>query len=249
VTVHTATGTAPKNVSGEQQSSQWVQKMFAGIAPRYDLLNHLLSFNIDKKWRRALLSELTPVSKMQGATILDLCCGTGDVLLELQSSSIGKVVGADFCHPMLVAAQAKIRRAGFKSPLFEADALNMPLADDNFDAITIAFGFRNLVNYQDGLKECRRVLKCGGVLIILEFSHPRATITRFAYGAYSRLLLPILGGVISGSVEAYSYLPDSISKFPHAEQLREMMAAAGYSDCRFRLLSGGIAALHIGRKE
>jgi demethylmenaquinone methyltransferase / 2-methoxy-6-polyprenyl-1,4-benzoquinol methylase len=245
----TARGTTPPGATGEQQAAQWVQRMFGEIAPKYDLLNHLLSFNIDRGWRRALMKSLACVLSRPDAAILDLCCGTGDVLLDLQSVAAAPVMGVDFCHPMLVAAHDKARRHGFRAPLIEADALQLPYRPATLDAISIAFGFRNLANYQAGLREFHRVLKPGGILAILEFSHPPGLVVRTAYGVYAKVLLPLIGRLISGSGEAYTYLPESIQKFPCAEELRAMMAAAGFDDTRFQLLTGGIAALHTGRKS
>lgn len=243
------TGTTPPGTAGEVQASQWVQRMFAGIAPKYDLLNHLLSFNIDKGWRKILVERLSPVLQRPDAKVLDLCCGTGDVLLDLQEVAAVPVMGADFCHPMLVSAQAKAGRKGFHAPLFEADALALPLSTHSLDAIAISFGFRNLANYASGLGELHRVLKPGGVLVILEFSHPPGIIVKLGYGFYSSVLLPAIGSLISGSREAYTYLPDSIRKFPRATKLAEMMTSAGFSETNFELLTGGIAALHIGRRS
>jgi|SRR5947209_20219877 len=133
-----AAGTTPPGASGEQQAARWVQQMFASIAPRYDFINHLLSFNIDRSWRQALVKQLSPVLASPGRRILDLCCGTGDVLLELQRAGTSRIMGADFCHPMLVSAQSKARERGFDASLFEADALQLPLAADTLDAITIS---------------------------------------------------------------------------------------------------------------
>jgi demethylmenaquinone methyltransferase / 2-methoxy-6-polyprenyl-1,4-benzoquinol methylase len=244
----TAPGTTPPGTDNEQQAAQWVQRMFADIAPRYDLLNHLLSFNIDRGWRKALRQHLASVLSRPEAKILDLCCGTGDVLLDLQAVSAARVLGADFCHEMLVSARTKAERAGFHAPLFEADALKLPIADGSLDAVSIAFGFRNLANYGAGLCELHRVLKPGGILAILEFSHPRRGAIRAGYRFYSRVLLPLVGSLVSGSRSAYAYLPDSIRKFPEAERLRGMMDAAGFTT-RFQLLTGGIAALHLGTKS
>jgi len=222
--------------------------MFSDIAPRYDLLNHMLSFNIDRGWRKALVQRLTPSLRLPGARVLDLCCGTGDVLLDLQTVAAKPVIGADFCHPMLLAAAGKARARGFAAPLFEADALELPLAANSLDAISIAFGFRNLVNYRAGLAECLRVLKPGGVLAILEFSHPPSLAMRAAYGFYSSVLLPLIGALVSGSSEAYKYLPESVKKFPQAEELRAMFEAEEFVNAGFELLTGGIAALHTGEK-
>jgi demethylmenaquinone methyltransferase / 2-methoxy-6-polyprenyl-1,4-benzoquinol methylase len=247
--VNTTAGTTPPGTSSERQAAEWVQRMFAGIAPKYDLLNHLLSFNIDRGWRRALMKRLAPVLSRENAKVLDLCCGTGDVLFDLQSIAATPVMGADFCHEMLVSARHKATRHSLQAPLIEADALQLPLADASLDAISISFGFRNLANYSAGLREFHRVLKPGGVLAILEFSHPRGLAMKTAYGFYSRVLLPAIGSAISGSSEAYTYLPDSIRKFPRAEELSAMMKAEGFSETHFNLLTRGIAALHVGQKS
>lgn len=242
-------GTSPPGVTGEKQAADWVQSTFAQIAPRYDLLNHLLSFNIDRGWRKALLRCLADKLHQPDARILDLCCGTGDVLLDLQSAAKASIIGADFCHPMLVGARQKAQGRQFQASLVEADALQLPLADEVLDAISIAFGFRNLTNYRAGLEELSRVLKPGGVLAILEFSHPRRFLMRAAYGLYSRFVLPAVGRVVSGSREAYSYLPESIRRFLGPEELKDMISAAGFSQSSYELLTGGIAALHVGRKS
>jgi len=247
--VTSASGTTPPGTSGEEQAAEWVRRMFAGIAPRYDFINHLLSFRIDRAWRKALMERLTPVLQRPDATVLDLCCGTGDVLLEFQRVATMPVLGADFCHPMLIAAREKAAQQGFAAALFEADALQLPLAENTLDAISISFGFRNLANYARGLAELHRVLKPGGVLAILEFSHPPGLVMKTAYGVYSRVLLPIIGTLISGSREAYGYLPDSIRKFPQAEELRQMMNGVGLVNTKYQLLTGGIAALHLALKS
>ncbi len=247
--VRIAAGTTPPGTSGEQQAARWVRQMFSAIAPRYDFINHVLSLNIDRSWRKALLRQLSPVLAASGAKVLDLCCGTGDALLDLQSIAATQVMGADFCHPMLLSAQQKALQKGFRAPLFEADALELPLKPDSLDAISIAFGFRNLANYRHGLLELHRVLKPGGMLAILEFSHPPGIVMKTAYGLYSRALLPVIGTLISGSSEAYRYLPDSIRKFPAAPELGDMLQQAGFVETRFQLLTGGIAALHVGTKS
>jgi demethylmenaquinone methyltransferase / 2-methoxy-6-polyprenyl-1,4-benzoquinol methylase len=241
-------GAAPPGVADEKQAATWVREMFSGVAARYDVLNHLLSFNIDRGWRRRLLARVEPILDRKDAAILDLCCGTGDVLLELQRNTTVPIYGADFCHPMLVAARKKINGRGLRSRLFEGDALQLPLRDRSLDLITIAFGFRNLANYQAGLAELYRVLQPGGTLVILEFSHPRGLLMRGSYRLYSRVLMPLVGGVISGSRTAYTYLPESIEKFPQAEALQGMMQQQGFCGTTFELLTSGIAALHAGKR-
>jgi demethylmenaquinone methyltransferase / 2-methoxy-6-polyprenyl-1,4-benzoquinol methylase len=242
-------GTHPPGAGDERQAARWVQDMFAEVAPRYDFLNHLLSFNVDRGWRKVLRDELASTLARKDARVLDLCCGTGDVLLDLQSSAQTNILGADFCHPMLLAAQRKVWRRGFRSPLFEADALVLPLRDGTLDAIAISFGFRNLASYEMGLTELHRVLKPGGMLAILEFSHPPGWLMKNAYGFYSRVLLPAIGSIVSGSRDAYTYLPESIGKFPSAAMLRQMMIDTGFHGARFQLLTSGVAALHLGTKN
>jgi demethylmenaquinone methyltransferase/2-methoxy-6-polyprenyl-1,4-benzoquinol methylase len=224
-----------------EDKARWVQGMFGRIAGRYDLLNHLLSFNLDKRWRARTVKRvsnlLTP-----GARVLDLCCGTGDVLVALENRGAW-IAGSDFCHPMLLEARRKS-----KSPLFEADALNLPLKNDSLDLITCAFGFRNLANYDHGLEEFLRVLKPGGVAAILEFSQPTNRGFGAVYGFFSNRVLPKVGGMISGSADAYSYLPESIKKFPGAEALAGQMKDAGFQRVEFERMTGGAVALHLGTK-
>lgn len=239
------TGTTPRGISDEQQASRWVRGMFGKIAGRYDLLNHLLSFQLDKRWRARTVDRIAAVLRDERAVVLDLCCGTGDVMLALEERRGAAVLGSDFCHPMLTEAQRKIAARRFRSPLFEADALELPLRDESLDLVTIAFGFRNLANYRRGLVELRRVLKPGGRLAILEFSQPSNRLWAAIYGFFSTKVLPVVGGWISGSREAYSYLPESIAKFPGAEQLAQEMEAAGFARVEFERMTGGSVALHI----
>jgi demethylmenaquinone methyltransferase / 2-methoxy-6-polyprenyl-1,4-benzoquinol methylase len=244
----TSSGTTPRGVSGEEAASRWVRGMFGRIAGRYDLLNHLLSFNLDKRWRARAVERVGDLLERPGARVLDLCCGTGDVLLSLETHRGSAVWGSDFCHPMLLEAQRKIAARGMRSPLFEADALALPLREDSLDLITVAFGFRNLANYHSGLAELTRVLKPGGVLAILEFSQPANRAFGALYGFFSTRVLPWVGGIVSGSREAYSYLPESIQKFPGAQELADQMRAAGFKSVEFEPLTYGAVALHVGHK-
>jgi demethylmenaquinone methyltransferase/2-methoxy-6-polyprenyl-1,4-benzoquinol methylase len=166
----------------------------------------------------------------------------------LATTAKALAIGADFCHPMLVTAHKKAEQNGFQPRLIEADAMELPLAANSLDAIAIAFGFRNLANYQEGLVELHRVLKPGGILAILEFSHPSRRWMKASYGLYSNILLPSIGALVSGSRSAYSYLPESVRKFPGAEEFRIMLERAGFFETKFELLTGGIAALHTGTK-
>jgi demethylmenaquinone methyltransferase/2-methoxy-6-polyprenyl-1,4-benzoquinol methylase len=242
------TGTTPPGVTSEQAASRWVRDMFGRVAGRYDLLNHALSFNLDKRWRRRTVERVAPILARPGARVLDLCCGTGDVLLALEARRGSPVFGSDFCHPMLVEAGRKIERRGLTSPLFESDALALPLADASLDLVTTAFGFRNLANYEKGLQELLRVLKPGGLAAILEFSQPTNRVFGAFYGFFSTRVLPWVGGMVSGSRDAYTYLPESIKKFPGAEELATAMRSAGFSRVEFDRMTGGAVALHLGWK-
>ena len=232
-----AEGAAPPGAAGEEEASRWVRGMFGRVAHRYDLLNHLLSFNLDRTWRARTVRELRAALETPGARVLDLCCGTGDLLVARGG------LGVDFCHPMLVQARRKRPHAA----LVEADALALPLADRSLDVAATAFGFRNLANYEKGLREIQRVLKPGGMAAILEFSQPPSALFAALYRFYSRRILPAVGGAVSGERGAYEYLPESVRKFPSAERLADMMGEAGFVEVRFERLTGGIVALHLGR--
>jgi demethylmenaquinone methyltransferase/2-methoxy-6-polyprenyl-1,4-benzoquinol methylase len=219
--------------------------MFSGIAKRYDLLNHLLSGNVDKRWRRIVATRVREKLSSNRARVLDVACGTGDLALTLFESTGARVVGTDFCRPMLQIAANKLAR---EIPLIEGDALNLPFRDGSFEAVTIAFGLRNLASVEGGLAELRRVLKPGGWVAVLEFSRPANAMLRPVFGLYFTKVLPLMGGLISGSPRAYSYLPASVQKFPDQRQLSLLMQRAGFDRVEFENLTGGIAALHTGRR-
>ena len=239
-------GATPEGARSEQEAATWVRAMFGRVAPRYDLANHLLSFNIDRLWRARTVRRVKPILERPGARVLDICCGTGDLVMALQRIARGPVLGSDFCHPMLVAAREKVARRRAAALLFESDALRLPVRDGALDLITVAFGFRNLANYEDGLREMRRVLRPGGMAAILEFSQPPGAVFGALYGFYSRRVLPWIGGVLTGSGDAYRYLPESIRKFPAAPQLAEDMRRAGFAEVSFQRFTGGSVALHVG---
>ena len=221
--------------------------MFGRVAPRYDLANHLLSANIDKHWRSVTVRRVRDILLRPNSRVLDLACGTGDLLVALEREAGRALYGSDFCHPMLAGAQIKLNRAALKSKLFEADGLALPVNDASLDLITIAFGFRNFANYRAGLREMRRTLKPGGALAILEFTQPPNPAFAALYNWYTRRILPILGGIISGAPEAYKYLPESVRKFPDAPELATMMQDEGFNKVDWEYLTLGIVALHIGR--
>jgi demethylmenaquinone methyltransferase/2-methoxy-6-polyprenyl-1,4-benzoquinol methylase len=238
-------GTTPNGAQTEEQAASWVRGMFGRIAPRYDLLNHLLSFNIDRYWRNRTVQRVETVLRRPGARVLDLCCGTGDLMLALAARRGGEVLGSDFCHPMLVEANRKTSVRHATARLFEADGLTLPVRDGSLDLITIAFGFRNFVNYRRGLEEMYRVLRKDGMLAILEFSQPPNPLLSAGYNFYSKAILPRLGGLISGSSDAYTYLPESVRRFPGAAELADEMRRVGFSQVGFERLTGGIVALHL----
>jgi demethylmenaquinone methyltransferase/2-methoxy-6-polyprenyl-1,4-benzoquinol methylase len=233
----------------EAAHEQAVKEMFAGIAGRYDLLNHVLSLNIDRTWRRKVRRSLADTLDRQDAVVLDVACGTGDLSIELQRGSRARVIGTDFCRPMLTIADEKSGSERLDIPFVEADAMQLGFADGTFHAVTIAFGLRNLPNYEDGLRELCRVLQLGGKLVILECSHPRMPVFRELYDFYFSRILPKIGGLVSGSSAAYTYLPNSVAKFPDQKTLAAMMQRAGLHDIKFENLTGGIAALHSGVKN
>jgi len=245
------TGTTPQGARGEAEAAGWVRAMFGRIAPRYDFANHLLSFEMDRLWRARTVRRVRPVLERPEARVLDICCGTADLVLALERGRPrggAAVLGSDFCHPMLVGAAAKVAERQAHARLFEADAMRLPLADSSLDLLTVAFGFRNLANYEAGLREMRRVLRPGGLAAILEFSQPPNAAFAALYHFYSRRMLPWIGGLVTGSRDAYTYLPESVRKFPSAEELAEAMRRVGFGEVRFERWTGGIVALHVGSK-
>jgi demethylmenaquinone methyltransferase / 2-methoxy-6-polyprenyl-1,4-benzoquinol methylase len=242
-------GTQPEGAQDPQEASRRVREMFTRIAPRYDLLNHLLSAQMDRLWRARAARELAPILQRPGAVVLDLCCGTGDLAFALQRKAKARILGADFSHTMLVRACEKSHAAKANGtapiPFLEADALHLPFADRSFDLVTSAFGFRNLASYEDGLKEILRVLKPDGSIAILEFAEPPPGFLGDAYRFYTRTMLPKIGAMISGDSEAYAYLPKSVARFFRPEELASTMNAAGYKQVRFHLMTLGSVALHM----
>ena len=227
-----------------------VQQMFAGIAHRYDFLNHFLSLSVDRYWRRKAVRKVGECLGSGRHLCLDLCSGTGDLALDLRRILGTEVVASDFCHPMLVRSLQKLRAKGFERSVcpVEADALDLPFQPDAFGAVTIAFGLRNLQDPVRGLEEMKRVLRNGGALVILEFSRPVLPVFRSVFSFYFRFILPWLGTLISGTTGPYQYLQASVQTFPGQEELAKWMRSVGFRDVGYRNLTGGIAALHWGSK-
>ena len=231
-----------------QSTARAVRAMFAAVARRYDFLNHFLSLGRDIAWRKATARALRHALARPGSLAADVCCGTGDLALALEGHSAGTVVGTDFCHPMLQRAREKGKQRAGKLFFLEADTLALPFRNDSLDVVSVAFGFRNLANYQEGLGEMHRVLKRGGTLAILEFSTVRWPVFGPLFRFYFHHILPRLGTWISGVSGPYKYLPDSVSRFPRQEELATAMRGAGFRDVTYRNLTGGVAALHLGEK-
>ena len=244
-------GTRPDGARDESEAAARVREMFGRIAPRYDLLNHLLSLDIDKIWRRRVATRFGATLRNPAARVLDLCSGTGDLALAFRKEGPqgAEIVGSDFVPEMLERARAKASALGANIAFVEADALALPFGDASFDLVACSFGFRNLANYEHGLREIFRVLKPGGAAAILEFAEPRGKFFGGIYRFYFRRVLPHLGALISGNGAAYTYLPSSVSKFPSPESLQAQFSAAGYEDARFERWTGGIVTLHTARKH
>ena len=222
--------------------------MFSAIAPRYDLLNHVLSCNVDRLWWWRTARSFSHILKRPEARALDLCCGTGDMTLALakyRPASGVPILAADFARPMLVRAAVKVATKNIR--VLESDALQMPLPDASVDLIVSAFGFRNLADYETGLREIYRLLRPEGEIGILEFSEPRGLLGK-GYRIYFRQVLPRIGTLISGVSGAYSYLPASVARFPEPPEMLERMKAAGFRQVSWTAYSFGIAGLFRGKK-
>jgi demethylmenaquinone methyltransferase/2-methoxy-6-polyprenyl-1,4-benzoquinol methylase len=249
-----AKGTRPDGAVTEADASEKVRDMFTQIAPRYDLLNHLLSFELDRLWRSRAARQLKHILERPDARVLDLCCGTGDLAFSLARAGRARIIGADFAHTMVVRAKEKSATVTPAAdgqppthiPFFEADALRLPFADATYDLVTIAFGFRNLANYEAGLREIQRVLKPGGTAAILEFTEPPDGLLGDLYRWYFCTVLPKIGGLISGDQAAYRYLPKSVARFFRPAELAAFMTTAGFHSVDYRVWTFGTVALHTG---
>lgn len=242
-------GAKPMGTQDKSHASQAVQQMFNTIAPRYDLLNHVLSANVDRLWWRRTARRFSTVLANPDSAVLDICCGTGDLtmaLLKHRARNARPIIAADFAHSMLSrGAQKFSTRSGNRAQAIaiEADALHLPLRSESLDLVVTSFGFRNLANYEAGLREFHRVLKPGGQLGILEFSEPGGVIGKI-YALYFRRVLPTIGRLICGSEGPYSYLPSSVGAFPPPVELVAMIRTASFSDCAWQPYTFGIAGLY-----
>jgi demethylmenaquinone methyltransferase/2-methoxy-6-polyprenyl-1,4-benzoquinol methylase len=232
---------------GGAEKRAYVRRIFSEIAPSYDLLNHLLSFNVDKRWRRRALEALAWTRAPEGVYV-DLCAGTLDVSAELarRPGFAGRIIGADFAEPMLRAGRGKVAGAAVRPVV--ADALELPIGDGAASGAIVAFGIRNVQDLDACLREVRRVLAPGARFVILEFTTPRSAVVRFGYHAYFHHVLPLIGGAVSGHRTAYKYLPQSVATFPDERALARRMEEAGLRNVGWRSLSLGIAAIHWGER-
>lgn len=243
-------GAAPEGAADRAQAAAKVREMFTAIAPRYDVLNHVLSMQVDRFWWWRAARTFRHILQRSDATVLDLCCGTGDMTSALlaraqKSRATPKIIGADFSHAML--QRATIKSLGNALRWMEADALNLPVTGASFDLVTSAFGFRNLADYDAGLREIYRVLKPEGEIGILDFGEPKGIVGWF-YRLYFRYVLPAIGAVISGIEGPYKYLPASVARFPAPEQMLERMRTAGFRDVSWTPYTLGIAGLYRGKR-
>jgi demethylmenaquinone methyltransferase / 2-methoxy-6-polyprenyl-1,4-benzoquinol methylase len=247
-------GAAPQGATDQRTAAQAVREMFTSIAPRYDLLNHVLSFNVDRMWWRRTARTFRHILMRPDARVLDLCCGTGDMTFALRRQAGGplkQLLGADFSHAMLQRAAAKSHAnlSDHCAPgWLEADALNLPLPGEQFDLVTSAFGFRNLADYDAGLREICRVLRPGGECGILDFGEPKGAMGTI-YRIYFKLVLPRIGAMVSGVPGPYTYLPASVERFPKPDEMLTRMRAAGFSEASWTPYTFGIAGLYRGKKQ
>jgi demethylmenaquinone methyltransferase/2-methoxy-6-polyprenyl-1,4-benzoquinol methylase len=250
----TNTGAKPIGAQDEASAAQSVQQMFNSIAHRYDLLNHVLSANIDRLWWRRTARRFQSVLANPNAAVLDICCGTGDMTMALLKHRPGNarpILAADFAHAMLLRGSQKFSTPGPRNATaiaLEADALHLPLRSSSLDLIITAFGFRNLANYEAGLREFHRVLKPGGQLGILEFSEPGGLVGK-AYSVYFHHVLPAIGRMICGQDGPYSYLPISVGSFPSPSEMLALMAKSGYRNCAWQAYTFGVAGLYTAVRQ
>jgi demethylmenaquinone methyltransferase/2-methoxy-6-polyprenyl-1,4-benzoquinol methylase len=249
----TVVGATPEGASDRRSAARAVREMFTSIAPRYDLLNHLLSFNIDRMWWRRTAHTFHHILARPDTRILDLCCGTGDMTFALRrqaGKSSPQVFGVDFSHAMLQRAAAKsspAARNGTRLGWIEADALRLPFPGAHFDLVTSAFGFRNLADYDGGLSEIVRLLRVGGECGILDFGEPKGAIGAL-YRVYFKQVLPRVGTMISGVRGPYAYLPASVERFPAPEEMLQRMRRSGFAEATWTPYTFGVAGLYRGKK-
>lgn len=244
-------GASPEGSRDRDSAARAVREMFTSIAPRYDLLNHVLSLNVDRLWWRRTARAFRHILAHSEACVLDLCCGTGDMTFALRrqaGKNSARIIGADFAHAMLQRASSKSKhQESLSLRWIEADALALPFPSRHFDLVTSAFGFRNLADYDRGLREIVRVLRPGGACGILDFSEPKGMMGML-YRVYFKEVLPRIGTIISGVRGPYAYLPASVLRFPEPKEMLERMKTAGFAEATWTPYTFGIAGLYRGKK-
>ena len=235
----------PEFIHSGEEKKAYVQKMFDDVAPRYDFLNHLLSFGIDIYWRKKLIKYMNVQNEQY---VLDVATGTGDVLFELKKRFSIKAVGLDYAFNMVKIASQKAESLDSKPLFVQGDGESLPFEANNFDRISISFGFRNIGHYEKALSEFNRVLKPGGLLAILEFSEPPSTLINSLYQFYFHKILPKIGALLSRA-DAYRYLPESVHYFPPREEICQLMINAGFKRAEVYDLTFGISSVFLGYKD
>lgn len=240
---------SPQSQPGAISSQDDVQKMFDTIVPRYDLMNHIMTFGMDFRWRKMMAKQ---ASKLQNGEpsdfVVDVACGTGDVAFEIERVGVPLVTGLDYSSGMIAEAQRKAKKRRSEVNFLEGDAMEMPFDDEKASAATISFGMRNLPDYAAGVKEMARIVKPGGKVICLEATPYHRPILKIPFNFYFNQVLPVIGKLLTGEYEAYKYLPDSVKHFPNADELADTFREAGLVDVKYNLLGFGSVALHIGVK-
>lgn len=237
--------TLSKTDPGAIEDWQTVRTMFDRIVPRYDLMNHLMTFGMDIRWRRMIAKRAAAM----GDRVLDVACGTGDVALDIRSAGARRVVGLDFSPVMIAAASAKARERQAEVEFLVGDAMALPFADGTFDACTVSFGLRNMPDYTAAIEEMTRVLRPGGKFICLEMTPYRTPVLSTLFDFYFERVMPLVGGALTGDITAYRYLPKSVAAFPSSTQLVMLMRRAGLTNTHVTMLGGGTVAIHAGVKH
>jgi demethylmenaquinone methyltransferase/2-methoxy-6-polyprenyl-1,4-benzoquinol methylase len=222
--------------------------MFDRIVPRYDLMNHVMTFGLDIHWRKMVAKQAATLADRPSTRVLDVATGTGDLALAIQQSGVPKVVGLDFSEKMIATARKKARRHPLGVDFLVGDGMNLPFADASFDACTISFGLRNMEDYTAAIREMTRILRPGGRFVCLEMTPFRRPILGPLFRVYFERVVPVVGGLLSGDLHAYTYLPRSVRAFPPADGLAEICRIAGLADVRYQLLGFGAVAIHVGTK-
>lgn len=244
--INTKDGLEKTAYTGSTSNKKEMENMFDSISGRYDFLNHFLSANVDKRWRKKAVNELV---ELKPDRVLDMATGTADLAIEANRLNPSEIVGIDLSNKMLDVGRTKLQKKGLTNiRLEQGDSENIQYPDDSFDACTVGFGVRNFENLEAGLKEINRVLRPGGKLVVLEFSMPTAFPMKQIYWLYQDVFMPIWGKLFAGNSSAYTYLPESVKRFPDGKDFTDFMERCGFSDTKQRRLTFGICSIYTGTK-